>query len=132
MSNTYFIRTADKETLLALAVQIGLLNEDHQLKDPHAGIWDPIGPLYKPTGNMVETEMGEVPEMAVIADADGNPYWHANLMLYTQSLGDMARAAYEADPTPELGAALASIPSYFVADAEGTPVAPTMPARAFA
>lgn len=134
MSNTYFIRTTDKDTLLDLAVQIGLLIEDegqHYMADPHAGIWDPIGPIYRPTGGTVSTEMGDVPEMVVVADSNGTPYWHANLLLYELSLGDMARAAYAADPTPELAQALQSIPLYFVADQDGTPVAPTAPARVF-
>lgn len=33
------------------------------------------------------------------------------------------------DPTPELGAALASIGAYFVTDPAGEPVAPSQPSR---
>ena len=131
---TYYLRTTDPAALLALGVQIGLLAERdgvHALADPHAGIWDVIGPIYRPTGVMLATEMGEAPETAPVTDPAGTPYWHANLMLYTGTLGDMARAAYAADPTPELGAALASIGTYFVVAADGQPTAPGEPARVF-
>jgi hypothetical protein len=130
---TYYIRTTDPAALLALAVQIGLLRETedggHVMADPHAGIWDPIGPIYRPTGETVDGELGPVPVSAALADAEGRPYWHANLMLYTASLTEIAQAAYAAAPTVELGAALQSIPSYFVADADGVPIAPQQPAR---
>ena len=134
MSTTYYLRTTDPAALLALGVQIGLLVERdgvHTLADPHAGIWDVIGPIYRPTGATITTELGEVPETAPVTDPAGTPYWHANLMLYTGTLGDMARAAYAADPTPELGAALADLSAHFVIDATGDPVAPGQPARVF-
>lgn len=40
----------------------------------HEYALDPVGVIYKPTGNMIQTEGGEVPEMAPI---DG---WHVNMM----------------------------------------------------
>lgn len=132
MTTTYYLRTTDPSALLALGVQIGLLVERdgvHALADPHVGIWDVIGPIYRPTGVMLATELGEVPEMAPVTDPAGTPYWHANLLLYTASLTEIAQAAYAADPTPELGAALASIGTYFVTDAAGEPVAPSQPSR---
>lgn len=126
--NTYFIRTTDRQTLMSLGVAIGLFTAEGTLVDPHVGIWDEIGTIYRPTGNVVNG----VPETAPVADEAGTPYWHANLMLFELSLGDMARAAYAANPTDELGAALASIPSYFVCDESGAPVTPGQPARVFA
>jgi hypothetical protein len=131
---TYHLRTTDSAALLALGVQIGLLVERdgvHGLADPHAGIWDVIGPIYRPTGAVTETDLGPVPVIEPITDAGGQPYWHANLMLYTASLTEMAQAAYAADPTPELAQALTDISTYFVTDASGEPVAPGQPARVF-
>lgn len=131
----YFIRTTDKEKLLSLGVQIGLLavakDGKYHLADPTIGIWDEVGQLLKETGNIISTEVGDFPETVPSCAPEGDEYWHANLRLHTQSLGGIARAAYDADPTPELAAALASLPAYFVVDAEGMSTAPAQPLRIF-
>ncbi len=87
--------------------------------------------------NLSETELTfkesvEVPVMAPLCDSEGVHYWHANLMLFgNTSLGDIARVAYESNPTPELEEALNNLPLYFVVDEEGAPRSPANPARVF-
>lgn len=43
------------------------------VKVPRYAAIDVIGTIYKPTGNMITTDEGEVPEMAA------SPGWHANI-----------------------------------------------------
>jgi hypothetical protein len=72
------------EQLLAtglLVEQQALLAEDETViipagYAPAAGVSvDYLGVIYKPTGNMIETEMGEMPEMAPL------PGWHVNVRM---------------------------------------------------
>lgn len=60
----YFLKFADE------AEANGLLFDGEM---PRYAAIDRIGTIYKPTGNMLSTEEGEVPEMAPI---DG---WHVNV-----------------------------------------------------
>jgi hypothetical protein len=57
--------------------------------DGHKYALDVIGVIYKPTGKMLDTDMGEVPETAPL------PGYHANLRVMTadfdpESLADLA------------------------------------------
>lgn len=64
----YFLKFADEAE--ANAVLYTTVDESQQ---PNYAAIDTIGYIYSPTGEMVETDEGEVPEMALI---DG---WHVNV-----------------------------------------------------
>jgi hypothetical protein len=53
---------------------------------------DIIGTIYKPTGNMVETEMGEMPEMAAL------PGWHVNVRLRADQATPDSLVQYSVTP----------------------------------
>jgi len=86
--NDLMLRFADEAEATEQLLAAGLLIETQALLDaegatlqpagyasaPGASI-DTVGVIYKPTGNMIETDMGEQPEMAPI---DG---WHVNVRL---------------------------------------------------
>ena len=65
------------------------------VKVPKYAAVDVIGTIYKPTGNMLQTEEGEVPEMAPVEG------WHANVR-HTAEAPELA--AYQVFPeTPVRG-----------------------------
>ena len=72
----YFLKFADQAEAEAVLFE----GEERQAKYPAI---DVIGTIYKPTGNMIQTDEGEVPEMAAL---DG---WHVNVR-HTEESPDLA------------------------------------------
>ena len=80
----YFLKSNDEQTLMAKLAEVGAV-EQYEVKDengevletkyrPASGVnLDIVGTIQKPTGNMIVTDAGEVPEMETL---DG---FHANL-----------------------------------------------------
>lgn len=130
--NTYYLRCIekDKPLLFALAQKLGLLADVDGVMTPQGCTWDEIGYINVPTGNMIELDGVETPETAPSADKDGNLYWHINLKV-APPLAEIAAAVYEKTQDQTLGAALADMSRFFVADEQGQPVAPKAPARVF-
>jgi hypothetical protein len=125
--NAYYIRcrAADVPQLLALGVLLGVLAEAegaHVAAEPGI-VWDVIGPVHEPTG---ETGEDGQPLSAPVCDADGVPYWHANLHT---PFALLERAQQLAAEHPEIAEALGAIPRWFLVDAEGRARAPASPAR---
>lgn len=126
----YFIRVSpqDRDQMIDLGVKLGALtvDKDGRVSAP-GGAWDWIGPVYRPTGEMVTDERGlEWPQTAPVLDPDGEPYLHANLRTPIH-LGRKAREMAATDPA--IGAALAQQGKWFVTDADGQASAPKQPAR---
>lgn len=118
--NDYYIRCkqSDKDTLLALAVEMGVLQSTEQGHVPASAneAWYEIGALY-------ENEQ-------VAADENGEPYWHANLRT-TYDLMERAQQVYAEKPTPTLAHGLANIGKFFFVNEEGRASAPASPAVVF-
>jgi len=93
------------------------------------GCWDYIGPIYVPTGEVIETDFGPQPVMTPRTDAQGREYIHVNLITPV-NLKEAAQALAAAHP--EVAAGLANLSKYFLVDADGNAVAPNMPHRVFA
>jgi hypothetical protein len=128
--NDYYIRCTQAKVpeLLKLAVMVGIL------KQPEAGVyypaspqivWVPLGTLYKSSAN---PEIAPEPRLA----PDGKPWFHANLRVPFDSLLDYVQGVYAANPSPELGAAIASIGDFFLLNQDGTQAVPGNPAVVFA
>lgn len=130
-NNKYFIRTiaADYPVMIALGKALGALAEFEGTIYAPGGTWDPIGPIHKPTGEMVDTPMGPQPVLTPLVDGDGNEYIHANI-LTPVNLKETAVAMAAAHP--EIAAGLADLGKFFLLDAEGNARAPTNPHRVFA
>ena len=114
--NVYYIRcrVADFPQLLALGVLLGVLvlGEDGEHVAAPGCVWDVIGPVCDAAGP--------------VCDAAGEMYWHANL--HTPFvLRERAHAL--AAEQPEIAEALATIPRWFLSDADGNAVAPASPVR---
>lgn len=104
--NDLFLRFADADAATAALLAAGLLTETQALLDadgnvlipaghapaPHATI-DTVGTIYKPTGETIETDMGEQPEMAPL---DG---WHVNVRLAADTPTPDSLVAYQVAPT---------------------------------
>ena len=76
MYNDFMLRFADaQEADSVLFDEQTVVNDDvvETVKVPKYAAIDVIGTIYKPTGEMITTDEGEVPEMAPV---DG---WHANV-----------------------------------------------------
>lgn len=89
MMNTYYLRASSRAELVSACVAAGILTDDEQGTRPVSQrvMWDEIGEILQPTGEMNDGPYGPVPVMAPIADADGVPYWHANLYTPTDVTG---------------------------------------------
>lgn len=137
----YFVRAlpADWPLLVHLGEKLGALRVSQPPVDENGepigeptvsaaapGAWDFLGVIHKPTGNMIETEQGEVPETAPVVDANGEAYWHANLRT-TVNLGDVAQQLAESDP--EVAEAMSQLGRFFLLDEAGQPRAPSAPHR---
>lgn len=130
--NKYFLRTipADYEQMIALGVTLGAIKITDEVISAPGGCWDYIGPIYVPTGEVVQNLLqGPVPVMTPRVDANGAEYIHVNLITPV-NLKESAQALAEAHP--EVAAGLANLSKYFLVDAEGNAVAPNMPHRVFA
>jgi hypothetical protein len=76
MYTDYFLKFADEaEANAALFTEQTNVQDDvvETFKVPRYAAVDVVGVIYKPTGNVLKTDEGEVPEMAPI---DG---WHVNV-----------------------------------------------------
>jgi hypothetical protein len=74
---------------LASAGVVAKGENGYHVTDGHKFALDVIGTIYRPTGKMLDTDMGEVPETAPL------PGYHANLRVMTadfdpESLADLA------------------------------------------
>lgn len=120
--NDYYIRCHPDNVamLLALAVTLGVLRLDDEsgehLPAEPTTVWDVVGTIER--------------DGQPVCAPDGAPYWHANLRM-VGSLNDLAQQAYAANPSAELGTALAMIPDLFVVDEQGVVRMPAQPARVF-
>ncbi len=141
----YYIRAIKQDwpTVESLTEALGVATRNPETGELVGQGWVFIGPVMKPTGQFVEVATD--PELSVdesgnatlittqtieltapVCDANGNEYVHANLV-YDGSLRELAES--KAAEHPELAAALAEVPRYFVTDTEGNPVVPQNPAR---
>jgi hypothetical protein len=102
--NDLFLRFTDADAAIAALLAAGLLTETQALLDAEGNVMipagvapvgcsiDPVGVIYKPTGNMVETEMGEMPEMAAL------PGWHVNVRLRADQATPDSLVQYSVTP----------------------------------
>lgn len=135
----YYLRCieADVPSLLGLGKTLGALRdvEDDQgnvkTVATEGGALDIIGPIYSaptPTGVLDAFGVEIFQQGAPKADADGNAYWHANLLTPV----DLRATAEQLEYThPEIAAGLAAVGKFFVTDATGAAVPPAQPARVF-
>jgi hypothetical protein len=75
-----YLKAPDLEILYLFLEEAGVVSEGengYYVSDSHKFALDVIGKVHKPTGVMLETEYGDVPEMVAI---DG---CHANLRVMT-------------------------------------------------
>lgn len=103
--NDLFLRFADADAATAALLAAGLLTETQALLDAdgnvlipaghapakHATI-DTVGLIYKPTGETIETDMGEQPEMAPLNG------WHVNVRLPADYPTPESLADYQVTP----------------------------------
>lgn len=147
--NQYYIRClpVDWDTMLALLETLGAIKltyegyetlEGSETKVPigkptisatSGGDWDYIGEIPEPTGVMIQTDEGEYPETAPIADAKGTPYLYANLVT-PLSLGALAQQMAEENPLIAEG--MSNLPKYTLLDDQGDARLPSKPYRVFA
>lgn len=139
-------RMDDVPQLYALAARLGalapltdlegnVLPDTYGLAPERRGGWDVIGPILRPTGQMVTVTAPdgaplEVPEMAPVLDSDGVPFWHANLRIDM----DLATRAAELAPSdPAIADGLSDLARWFVVNEEtGRARLPKNPARCWA
>ena len=87
-----YLKAADHDSLYSALASAGVVTKGengYHVTDGHKFALDVIGVIYKPTGKMLDTDMGEVPETAPL------PGYHANLRVMTadfdpESLADLA------------------------------------------
>ena len=126
--NDYYLRTVEYPTLLDLGCKLGVitLQTEGEEVTVNAVIFDTAGALvysgaYQYLGELTNAE-GEI-----IVNPDGVPYIHANL----RTTADL-KALAEASTDTEVQAALVSLGSFFVTNAEGQAVAPAHPYNVWA
>ena len=73
MYNDFMLRFADAQEADSVLFDEQAVEDGAPVKVPKYAAIDVIGTIYKPTGEMITTDEGEVPEMAPV---DG---WHANV-----------------------------------------------------
>jgi hypothetical protein len=79
----YFLKFADEAEANAV-----LYTTEGESQQPNYAAVDVIGIIYKPTGKMLQTDEGEVPEMAPI---DG---WHVNVR-HTEEMEELTPFAVQ-------------------------------------
>lgn len=129
--NTYYLRCVDSDLprLLALGHALGALQTfEDVVSATGGGCWDVLGTLPDPA--TAQTGGFEMPVVYadILRDAEGAPYFHANLRTPI-NLRDAAEAL--AATNPAIAGALASIPRFFVSDDLGAATSPANPARVF-
>jgi hypothetical protein len=88
--NDYYLKAADATALYDVLEAAGVVTEGDQgwqVTDGHKYALDVIGTIYKPTGKVLQTDDGEVPEMKPV---DG---FHANLRVINMSDFDVNKIA---------------------------------------
>jgi hypothetical protein len=119
----YYLRTTEPlwPVLLDLGVRLGAIKLDEDGK-PYAvsGAFDFIGPIYEPTGDVID----EQPVMEPLRSPSGDIYWHANLRT-DLDLRELQAASDDAEITS------ADLSMFFVADETGELKAPDHPRRVF-
>lgn len=102
--NDLYLKFADADAANAALLAAGLLTETQALLDADGNVLmpagyapvnasiDTVGTIYKPTGNMIETDMGEQPEMAAL---DG---WHVNVRLKADQATPDSLVQYKVEP----------------------------------
>ena len=73
MYQDFFLRFADQAEADSALFEVQADAEGNEVKTPRYAAVDVIGTIYKPTGKMLTTTEGKVPEMAPL---DG---WHVNV-----------------------------------------------------
>jgi hypothetical protein len=81
MYTDYFLKFADEAAADAVLFE----GEGEERRPLYAAI-DVIGTIYEPTGEMLTTDEGEVPEMAPV------PGWHVNVR-HTEKVAALAKYA---------------------------------------
>ncbi len=102
--NDLFLRFTDADAATAALLAAGLLTETQALLDADGNVLipagyapvnatiDTVGLIYEPTGETIETDMGEQPEMAPL---DG---WHVNVRLTADTPTPDSLVAYQVAP----------------------------------
>ena len=88
-----YLRAADSDSLYAALEAAGVVTQGEKgwhVTDGHKFALDVIGTIYRPTGKMLDTDMGEVPETAPL------PGYHANLRV-------MDASSFDADKIASIG-----------------------------
>jgi hypothetical protein len=88
--NDYYLRASDATALYNVLEAAGIVTEGDQgwhVTDGHKYALDVIGTIYKPTGKVLQTDDGEVPEMKPV---DG---FHANVRVINMSDFDVNKIA---------------------------------------
>jgi hypothetical protein len=83
----YYLKAADATALYDVLEAAGIVTEGWHVTDAHKYALDVIGAIYKPTGKVLQTDDGEVPEMKPL---DG---FHANLRVINMSDFDVNKIA---------------------------------------
>ena len=73
MYQDFMLRFKDAAEADSILFEVQADAEGGQVKTPRYAAIDVIGVIWKPTGNLLTTEEGEVPEMAPLEG------WHANV-----------------------------------------------------
>lgn len=85
----YAFRSTSMESLRQLSIDMGWFSlkevdgEVHRVPNI-TGIWDEVGLIYEPTGEVIDTEYGPQPVTEPVKDKEGNPYYHVNFLWITQ------------------------------------------------
>jgi len=88
--NDYYLRASDATALYDVLEAAGIVTEGDQVwhvTDAHKYALDVIGTIYKPTGKVLQTDDGEVPEMKTLNG------FHANLRVINMSDFDVNKIA---------------------------------------
>lgn len=83
MSQVLYLKATDRESLIAALEAAGMWADGAYKKRYQGDELYEQGTLYAPTGNMIQTDMGEVPEKAPI------PGYHATLCLFGEVPDDL-------------------------------------------
>ena len=139
MIQTYYFRTIDRDSLIGIGIDLGILHVDGDRITPirPALAWDELGHVDEPTGEVDETEDGSVPVTQTVCDENGVPYWHVNMLfdgdltLHAQAESQRALDAGEPESSAKILQHIADSPQYFVRDELGQPRDPTSPVRVY-
>lgn len=138
--NLYYLRCIESDVpeLFALGKALGALEEftDPEtnvtsIKSVVGGSLDVIGPIYSP---IVATGAFDANGFPIFIpgepkkDANGNVYWHANLLT---PIDLRATAETMAASNPDIATNLQHINRFFVTDVKGVAVPPAQPVRVF-